>query len=139
MISNQRSILLLGSGYVGVTDTGSILRNAGDRSCYNAQLDVAARPGARPYHGGVETAGDHEERRALVQATVPALDEDGLNGAMIGTGAFLVAFVVCWIRLDDLRAAGYGDWLWVCLTGAALGLVGIAYILRRRRKMATKD
>lgn len=83
----------------------------------------------------VEVLGD-DRPRGLVQATVPPLDQDGLTGAMVGTASFLVAFVVCWIRLGALRAAGYGDWLWICLTGAVLGIVGVLYIRRRRRRLA---
>ncbi|QCV95710.1 DUF2530 domain-containing protein [Acidipropionibacterium acidipropionici] len=82
---------------------------------------------------------DDDRPRGLVQATVPPLDQDGLTGAMVGTAAFLAAFVVCWIRLDALRTAGYGDWLWICLTGAALGIVGILYMSRRRHKLAANQ
>ncbi|AXE39546.1 DUF2530 domain-containing protein [Acidipropionibacterium virtanenii] len=87
-----------------------------------------------------DATGPAQERsHGLVQATVPPLDEDGLTGAIIGTAAFLVAFVACWIKLDALRAAGYGDWLWICLTGAVLGIVGVLYIRRRRRKLGAES
>ncbi|WP_425393324.1 DUF2530 domain-containing protein [Acidipropionibacterium thoenii] len=71
--------------------------------------------------------------RGLVQAEVPPLDVDGMTAAVAGTAAFTVALIVCWIELPALRRAGHGDWLWICLAGAVLGLVGIGYLAARRR------
>lgn len=129
--SNHRSSLLCGSGYVGVTDTRSIVLKPTDQSCYD-------HLGDRSYDCRVDSTGQPEGRRhaghrGLVQADVPPLDADGLTVAVIGTAAFTVALVVCWVRLSALRAAGHGDWLWICLTGAVLGLVGIGYLAARRR------
>ena len=100
-----------------------------------------------PYDGrvggtGAQSNSTDEElaqhRRGLVQAEVPPLDEDGLTVALLGTGAFLLATLVCWLRLNALRSAGYVDWRWICLTGTWLGALGCLYILRRRHKLASK-
>ena len=52
---------------------------------------------------------------------------------VVGTIAFAVASIICWIMLDHLTENGYRDWLWICLTGTALGIVGTAYCWRRSR------
>lgn len=104
---------------------------------------------AEPYHGPVEKTDTTEttadepldetrRHRGLVQATVPPIDQDGLTGALIGTGTFLVATIVCWLRRASLRAAGYGDWVWICLTGTVLGVLGTLYIFGRRRRIAAR-
>jgi hypothetical protein len=59
------------------------------------------------------------------------LDVDGVGAVTAGTVLWAVAFVV--LLLVGLR---FGDangwWLWVCITGAALGLPGMVYTRRRR-------
>ena len=41
-----------------------------------------------------------------------------------------------------LTAHGHGSWLWICLAGALLGLVGVAVMIRhdagRRRRAAAR-
>lgn len=70
----------------------------------------------------------------FVQAPIRPLDEDGVTVARVGTLLWLVATVVVWLRLDQLRADGQGWWLWVCVSGVALGLVGIWWCTRRRKR-----
>jgi len=72
------------------------------------------------------------EQRALEQET--AVDADGVNAVILGTVAWAAAAVV--LRLffyDDLLASGASWWLWVCVTGFGLGLIGLPYVLRRRQ------
>lgn len=69
----------------------------------------------------------------LVQAPVPALDVDGLVLVVIGTSAFALASVVALLVRGDLEAAGRGWWVGVCVSGFALGLIGLAYCWHRRR------
>ena len=54
----------------------------------------------------------------LTQANVAPVDENGVTVGIVGTIAFAVA---------SLTETGYRDWLWVCLTGTGLGVVGTAY------------
>lgn len=75
----------------------------------------------------------------LEQAPVRALDPDGAGIVSLGTAAFAVAALVCWIELEALAAAGQQWWLGVCLVGVGFGLVGsaITWTRHRRRKSRT--
>ncbi|QQY14131.1 DUF2530 domain-containing protein [Cutibacterium avidum] len=81
------------------------------------------------YDGTVTNQREH----LLTQANVAPVDENGVTVGIVGTIAFAVASIVCWIMLDRLTVNGYRDWLWICLTGTALGIVGTAYCWRRSR------
>lgn len=75
----------------------------------------------------------------LEQAPVRALDPDGAGIVTAGTAAFAVAAVVCWLELEALAAVGQDWWLWVCVVGVAIGLLGsaIAWTRHRRRRSGT--
>lgn len=60
------------------------------------------------------------------------LDVDGVTAVALGTGAFTIALIACVGYRDRLAADGHGWWIWVCATGAALGLAGLVFVLRRR-------
>jgi len=70
----------------------------------------------------------------LVQAPVPAVDADGLRVVSVGTALFAVAAVVLALLRPSLLAAGRGWWLWVCVSGFLLGLVGLLYCWNRVRR-----
>lgn len=76
-----------------------------------------------------------QREHLLIQATVEPVDEDGVVIGAVGTVAFAVATLVCWLMLDRLTAAGYADWLWICLTGTVVGVIGTAYCFRRSRSL----
>jgi hypothetical protein len=64
------------------------------------------------------------------------LDPDGVRTVTVGTALWGLAVLVLLPfeltgRLDGRHAA-----LWVCVTGFGLGLVGIAYCVRRRDSIA---
>lgn len=51
----------------------------------------------------------------------------------LGTILWLVAFVILFVFFrDDLQSKDDQWWLAVCLCGAGLGLLGVAYATRRR-------
>lgn len=80
---------------------------------------------------------DPSQRHHLVQAPVAPLDVDGLNVVVIGLVLFAVASGICLLLLDTLTARGDGWWLWVCLTGFGLGLLGLVHcVVRRNRRRA---
>lgn len=61
------------------------------------------------------------------------LDADGVGAVAAGTVAWLVGYVVLFLFFrDELTAHGTQWWLTVCLVGAGLGLLGLAYTTRRR-------
>lgn len=49
------------------------------------------------------------------------------------TAVWFVAFAVLLFFVDDLRAADRMIWLWTCLAGWILGLVGLAVYAWQRR------
>ena len=75
-----------------------------------------------------------EHRHLWVQATVPALDVDGLAVATVGTAIFGLASIALAIGYDWLAAHGHGSWLQISVAGFALGLIGLAYCWNRGRR-----
>jgi hypothetical protein len=60
------------------------------------------------------------------------LDVDGVAAVGLGTIAFGIALIACLFYRDNLTADGRQWWIWVCATGAGLGLAGLVFVLRRR-------
>lgn len=77
---------------------------------------------------------DSDPGPASATAAKPApLDVDGVTAAIAGTVAFAIALVVLLVGFrDSLAASGGTWWIWVCVVGTVQGLIGIAYVLRRR-------
>ncbi len=71
--------------------------------------------------------------RTYVVARVEPLDVDGVRTIAVGTVLWLVAFVVLLPFYGRLRDEGRAWWLWTCLAGFGLGLLGWEYCRRRRR------
>lgn len=71
-----------------------------------------------------------DELEALTRRPV---DADGVNAVALGTIGWTVALVVLLVFFrDSLAAADASWWIWVCAVGAALGVVGLIYVTRRR-------
>ena len=51
---------------------------------------------------------------------------------VVGLALWTVALAVFLLFLAPLLAAGDRWWLWTCVTGLALGLIGLVYTHRRR-------
>lgn len=61
------------------------------------------------------------------------LDEDGVFAITLGTIAWMVAFAVLFVFFrGQLQDHGTQWWLYVCVVGAALGVPGRWYTVRRR-------
>ncbi len=59
-------------------------------------------------------------------------DVDGVATVALGTLAWAVAFLVLLALRDRLAAAGASWWLWTCVVGALLGVLGVLLCWRRR-------
>jgi ABC-type nickel/cobalt efflux system permease component RcnA len=84
----------------------------------------------------VQSPGHHH---FLVQAPVPPAGGDGLAVITVGTAIFGLASVVLAFTYDWLAAHNHTSWLQVSVSGFLLGLVGLAYCWRRRRRRRAGD
>lgn len=71
--------------------------------------------------------------RTYLVADVEPLDVDGVRTVQVGSGLFLLAFLGLLPFYGELADNGRTWWLWMCLTGFGLGLLGVEYCRRRRR------
>jgi len=82
----------------------------------------------------VEEVRTHEiGNRTYVVANVDPLDVDGTRTVAVGSGLFLVAFLALLPFRERLEASGHTWWLWTCLAGFGLGVIGWEYCRRRKR------
>ena len=75
---------------------------------------------------------DHPATAPDEASSEKPLDIDGVNAVVAGTVAFAFAFVVLLFFRKPLQDNGSTWWLWTCLVGTGLGLVGTAYVVKRR-------
>ena len=71
--------------------------------------------------------------RTYIVADVDPLDVDGMRTVSVGVGLWLLGFVALLPFYERLQDAGRGWWLWTCLAGFGLGLLGWEYCRRRTR------
>jgi hypothetical protein len=76
-------------------------------------------------------------RESRQLARPPAVDIDARRVTLFGTAAWFVAFVVLlpfwsWLGHHDHRV-----WLWTCLAGGILGLLGYTLMGKHRREGRT--
>ncbi len=76
----------------------------------------------------------HRHRPARAGQLQP-LDQDGVAAVAVGTALWAVAFLVLLTQRARLDEAGRGWWLWTCLAGFGLGLLGLQYCRRRRDRL----
>ena len=57
---------------------------------------------------------------------------DAVLPVTVGTAAWAVALVVSLLLRERLYQDGDGWWIWVCATGLTFGLLGSAWVRRRR-------
>jgi hypothetical protein len=75
----------------------------------------------------------HElENRTSIVADVDPLDVDGVRTLAVGTALWGVAFLMLIPFSGRLREDGHLWWMWTCIAGFGLGLVGWDYCRRRR-------
>ena len=72
--------------------------------------------------------------KTYLVADVAPLDVDGVRTLIVGTALWAVAFIGLlpfYGRLDD---AGRAWWLWTCMAGFGLGLIGVEVCRRRAQR-----
>lgn len=76
----------------------------------------------------------HEFRnKTYILADVEPLDVDGVRTVQVGTAAFFLGFLALLPFYGPLEEDGHTWWLWMCLAGMGLGLLGLEYCRRRRQ------
>ena len=58
---------------------------------------------------------------------------DDRKAMLVGLGLWLVALVILLLLLGPLTTAGLDWWLWCCVAGLALGILGLVVTHRSRR------
>lgn len=94
---------------------------------------------ARRHELGRPDVTEHEiGQRTYLVAEVEPLDLDGVRTIAVGSVLWIVAFVAMLPFIGTLRENDRLAWLWTCLAGFGLGLIGLEYC-RRRRKALLND
>ncbi|HEX6578968.1 MAG TPA: DUF2530 domain-containing protein [Jiangellaceae bacterium] len=75
-------------------------------------------------------------RRAQKPPQVHPFDVDGVRTVAVGTVLWAAAFVILALNRASLDEQGLGWWLWTCLAGVGLGLLGLEYTRKRRDAIA---
>lgn len=74
-----------------------------------------------------------DETSEVPEAPTKPLDVDGVNAMIFGTVAWLVALLVLvTLFRGTLDAHDATWWIWVCVAGVIIGLIGLQYVTRRR-------
>lgn len=67
---------------------------------------------------------------------VKPLDVDGVKTFKLGTATFIVALILCLIFHQQLAEHGQQWWIWTCVTGIVIGIIGSGYTSRRAKVYA---
>jgi hypothetical protein len=70
--------------------------------------------------------------RTYLVADVDPLDLDGVRTMQVGTALWALGFVLLLPFYDQLQRADHLWWLWTCVAGFGLGLIGWDHCRRRR-------
>lgn len=79
--------------------------------------------------------GDRADGDSLVVADVQPLDLTGVRTVTVGLVLWTVAFLALLPFYGTLRADGHLSWLWTCLAGIGLGVLGREYCKRREHRL----
>lgn len=75
-------------------------------------------------------------QRTYLTAKVQPLDVTGVRTIAVGAILWLVAALALSPFYSTLADQGRGWWLWTCVAGFGLGLIGVEYCRRRRRHLS---
>lgn len=71
--------------------------------------------------------------RTYLIANVEPMDVDGVRTVEVGSALWLVAFLALLPFYGRLEESGRLWWLWTCMAGLGLGLIGLEFCRRRRK------
>jgi hypothetical protein len=77
--------------------------------------------------------------RTFFVADVETLDVDGVRTVEIGSALWLIAFLGLLPFYGRLEESGQLWWLWTCLTGFGLGMIGLEFCRRRRKARLERE
>ncbi len=77
--------------------------------------------------------------RTYIVADVDPLDLDGVRTMQVGTALWGVALLLLLPFRGELAARDATWWIWVCVAGFGLGLVGWDHCRRKRRQRVQHD
>ena len=98
-------------------------------------MEESPRVPGQPTGGETENVQVHKiGNRHFVIADVEPLDVDGVRTVAVGTGLWLLAFLMLLPFYGRLQESGRLWLLWTCVAGFGLGVIGWDYCLRRRRR-----
>jgi hypothetical protein len=103
------------------------------RSARTEQAPTEAEPGGLEAVGAAIAPAD-----VGPEAELTPLDHDGLIPIAVLTAAWAVAAIVLFFMRIDLAENDRTWWLWTCVAGFGLGLLGFAYSRRRRDALRAK-
>lgn len=117
-----------------------------DDGQYEGHEHQRHQPSTRPRIHAVET----RRTRWSIVARVPAdestghrrvapLDVDAVRTMQVGTVLWAVALAATFVARDSLDADGRAWWIWTCVAGVGLGLLGLLVTTRRRRHLAQRS
>lgn len=77
-------------------------------------------------------------KRVYVVADVEPLDVDGVRTMTVGCILWGVATIAVLPFVGTLADSGRDWWVWTCLAGLGLGLIGLEYCRRRRAALSAQ-
>jgi hypothetical protein len=77
-------------------------------------------------------------QKTYLTARVQPLDLTGVRTVTVGAILWLVAFFALLPFYSTLEENDHGWWLWTCIAGFGLGLLGLEYCRRRRDRLAAQ-
>jgi Protein of unknown function (DUF2530) len=120
--------------------TGSRARNAEltaelPPATSKTELDAAA--GSQEPTSPKQTAAQTvAPKKTYDVGTVQPLDVTGVRTMAVGASLWLVALLLLLPFQDSLQDQGHGWWLWTCVAGLVIGLIGVEHCRRRRGRLA---
>ncbi len=118
---------------------GALTRPDSGRSPARSSGRQVTAPAHLGYGSGVDLRDEQPDRheignRTYIVADVEVLDADGVRAVEVGTALWFLCFLALLPFYGRLEDADRLWWLWTCLSGAGLGLLGLEYCRRRRRE-----